>query len=84
MPKLPCCTKANFYAKPAFLLLTTGLYANNSRTNYPREVYDREYTMANFYAKFCNDLGLTHIGFMTGPYPLSCIGNGFGIKPCLL
>ena len=81
MPKLPCCTKASFYAKSAFLLLKASLYANCFCTNYPREVYThnaavgKDYTKGNFYAKRSNDLGLPHIGFMTGSYPHPCIGN---------
>ena len=49
------------------------------------QLLERDYTKANFYAKLFNDLGLPHIGFMTGSYPPHpCIGNNIGINVCLI
>ena len=48
------------------------------------QLLEREYSKASLYAKLFNDLGLLHIGFMTGSYPHPYIGNNISIKVCLI
>ena len=78
MPKLPCCTKASFYANSAFLLLTASLYANYSRTNYPLEVYTHNAAIGmtilreTFMPSSLMTWGCPILVFMTGSYPHPC------------
>ena len=75
MPKLPCCTKASFYAKSAFLLLKASLYANcfaqTTLVKYTHNAAIGKTILRETYGKRSNDLGVAPYWFYDRVIPSS-------------